>query len=132
MSKPTKEDASLLLQIYAVSKADEEYKKATRWIFEEFNEKSFDDFKNKYPMGSEGYRNFMSFAGYGELVGILVNKELLNEDLVFDMWGHMFWEKVEPIVKGLRIALEMPRLFENYEVCAKKYPMWAEKNPPKV
>lgn len=132
MPKPTKEDAALLLQLMAVSAADEENKKATRWIFEELNEKNYDDFKTKYPMGSEGYRNFMTHAGNGELVGVLINKDLLSEDLVFDLYGSMLWEKVEPIVHGMRKDRNMPRLFENYEVCAKKYPMWAEKNPPKV
>lgn len=106
--------------------------RATRWIFEEFDEKSYDDFKEKYPRGVEGYRNFMSFAGYGELIGTFINKELLSVDLVFDLWGSLYWEKVEPIAQGLRKDLEMHRLFENYEVCAKKFPMWAEKKPPKV
>jgi len=132
MSKPTKDDASLLLQLIAMTNADEEYRKALRWINEEFHEKNYDDFKAKYPKGSEGYRNFMTLAFYGELTGTLINKELLSEDLVFDLMGSLFWEKVEPIAHGIRKDLEMPRLFENYEVCAKKYPMWAEKNPPKV
>jgi len=129
MSKPTKEDASLLLQLMTVLKAD---KDALDWFVEEFDEKNYDDFKAKYPKGSEGYRNFMIFAGNGELIGTLVNKELLSEDLIFDLWGSLLWEKVEPIAHGMRKDLEMPRLFENFEVCAKKYPMWAEKNPPKV
>jgi len=132
MSKPTKDDASLLLQLMAVMAADEDNKKASNWIFEKFNEKNYDDFKAKYPMGSEGYRNFMTFASNGELLGTLVNKELLSEDLVFDLYGSMLWEKIEPIVHGMRKDLEMPRLYENFEVCAKKYPMWTEKNPPKV
>ena len=132
MSKPTKEDAALLLQFMAVMAANEENQKATNWIWVDFHEKNYDDFKTKYPMGSEGYKNFMRFARNGELIGMLVNKELLNEDLVFDLYGSMLWEKVEPIVHGMRKEINMPRLFENYEVCAKKYPLWAEKNPPKV
>ena len=74
----------------------------------------------------------MTNARNGELIGVLVNKELLSEDLIFDLYGSMVWEKVEPIVYGMRKEINMPRLFENYEVCAKKYQSWAEKNPPKV
>ena len=132
MSKPTKEDAALLLQLMAVWAADEENKKAYLWVYVEFDEKNYDDFKTKYPMGSEGYRNIMTLASNGELVGVLVNKDLLSEDLVFDLFGSMLWEKVEPIVLGMRKDANMPRLYENYEVFAKKYQMWAEKNPPKV
>ncbi len=129
MSKPTKDDASLLLQLITVLQADRD---ALRWFIEKFDEKNYDDFKTKYPKGSEGYRNFMIVAGNSELIGTLVNKELLSEDLIFDLWGDILWEKAEPIAHGIRKDSERPRLFENFEVCAKKYPMWAEKNPPKV
>jgi hypothetical protein len=63
---------------------------------------------------------------------VLVNKDLLSEDLVYDLFGDMLWEKVELIVHGLRKDANRPRLFENYEVFGKKYQNWAEKNPPKV
>jgi hypothetical protein len=130
--KPTKEDASLFLQILAIMNADEDYQEAMRWFTEEVNETNYDDFKTKYPMGSEGYRNFMTLGSYAELIGTLINKEILSEDLIFDLYGSLFWEKAGPFVHGIRNDLKMPRLFENYEVCAKKYPEWAEKNPPKV
>lgn len=132
MSKPTKEDAALLLQLLAVWGADEENKKAYFWVYFELDEKNYDDFKTKYPMGSEGYRNIMIHASNGEQLGVLVNKDLLSEDLVYDLLGDLLWEKVELIVHGLRKEVNRPRLFENYEVFAKKYQNWAEKNPPKV
>ena len=132
MSKPTKEDAALLLQLMAVWGADEENKKAYIWVYFELDVKNYDDFKTKYPMGSEGYRNIMTHASSGEQLGVLVNKDLLSEDLVYDLFGDMLWEKVELIVHGLRKDANRPRLFENYEVFGKKYQMWAEKNPPKV
>ncbi len=132
MSKPTKEDAALLLQLMAVTIAKEENKKAMLWVYFEFHEKNYDNFKTKYPMGSEGFNNIMTVANDGELVGVLVNNELLSEDLVFDLYGSLLWEKLEPIIQGMRKDANKPRLFENYEVCAKKYQIWEEKNPPKV
>ncbi len=132
MSKPTKEDATLLLQLMAVMAANDENNKAMLWVFYEFHEKNYDDFKTKYPMGSDGFNNIMTLANNGELVGVLINNELLSEDLIFDLYGSMLWEKVEPILHGMRKDANMPRMFENYEVWAKKYQIWAEKNPPKV
>jgi hypothetical protein len=132
MSKATREDAILFLKIMAIANADEDYKRATRWFIDELNVKNYDEFKVKYPTGSYGYKNFQSFATYGELIGTLVNKELLSEDLIFDLYGNMFWDKVEPIAHGMRKDLGMARLYENYEVCARKYPAWAENNPPKI
>jgi len=132
MSKPTKEDAALLLQLLSVFAANEKNNIATNWVFEKLHEKDYDEFKTKYPMGSEGYKNLARFASNGELIGTLVNQDLLSEDLVFDLWGAMLWERVEPILLGMRKEANMPRMHENYEVCAKKYKAWAEKNPPKV
>ncbi len=132
MSKPTKADAELLLQIFAIMRTDEDSRNAMFWVLEELEKQSYDEFKAKNPMGSEGYRNFMIHAMYWEVIGTLVNKELLSEDLVFDMFGSGFWEKVEPIAQGMRKDWKWPRLWENFEVFAKKYPKWAEKNPPKV
>lgn len=132
MSKPTKDDAKIFLKIMEIATADENYRKATRWVFEELNIKDYDEFKAQHPRGSEGYRNFQSFATYGELIGTLINRELLSEDLIFDLYGDMFWDKIGPIAQGMRKDFGMARLYENYEVCAKKYLVWAKKNPPKV
>ena len=132
MSNPTKEDAALLLQLMSYFAANEKNSIATNWVYEKFKEKSYDDFKTKYPPESEGYRNVSRVASNGELIGVLVNKDLLSEDLVFDLMGAMLWEKLEPILLGIRKEANMPRLYENYEVCAKKYQKWVEKNPPKV
>ncbi|MHA1933064.1 MAG: DUF4760 domain-containing protein [Promethearchaeota archaeon] len=132
MTKPTKEDGSLLLQLHGIAVADEDYQKAINWFFFEMNETNYDDYSKKNPMGSEGYKNFMKIGNYSELVGTLVNREVLSEDLLFELWGDMMWDKAKPIVYGLRKDLAMPRFLENFEVCAKKYPKWAENNPPKV
>ncbi|MHA2037377.1 MAG: DUF4760 domain-containing protein [Promethearchaeota archaeon] len=132
MAKPTKEDASLIVKIFAVATGDERYRNATNWFAFEMNETNYDDYIKKYPLGSEGYRNFMRIGNYAELLGTLVNRDVLSEDLLFEMWGDMMWDKAKPIVYGLRKDLDMPRFLENYEVCALKYPKWAENNPPKV
>jgi len=132
MSKPTKDDADLLLKIMAMATADKDYNKATDWFFRDFGNMGYDDFKKKYPRGSPGYKNIMVYCSYGELLGVFVNKDLLSEDLVFDMWGSMNWERVESVIHGLRKDIEMPRFMENFEILAKKYKGWAEANPPKV
>lgn len=132
MGKPTKEDAALLIQIFGIESADEDYKKAVNWFLAEMNETNYDDYKAKNPIGSEGYKYFMRLCHYWELIGTLVNRDVLNEDLVFDMHGDMLWDKAEPIVYGMRKDLDFPRFLENYEVLAKKYPKWAENNPIKI
>jgi len=128
LPKPTKADAEMFLKIWDMFR-DEDLKKAMWWLQEEPAVKSYEEFKKKYPMGSEGYRNFMTVGMVFEMVGVLVYYGVLNEDLVFDFFSFM-WNKAEPIVKGMQ--KEMGRtLFENYEWLVKKKAEWSKKRPPK-
>ena len=131
LSKPTKADAELFLRFYSIMRSDEDFKKAMSWFYEELDKKSYRAFKKRYPMGSEGYRNFIVFANYCEVLGALVNNGLLSQDLAFDMFV-VPWEKAEPIVHGIRKDMKAVRLFENFEVLAKKQSEWEKKHPPKV
>ncbi len=132
MSKPSKEDATLFVQIVDSIIKHKDIWDSMNWFYFKFNVKSYDDFKEKYPMGSEGFMKFFYYGSAFELIGIMVNKGILNEDLFFELWGEMGWNKYEPIIKGLRKDLNMPRLGENFEVMIKKYPEWEKRNPPKL
>jgi len=131
MSKPTRADAELSLRLFAIMRSDEDFKKAMWWFYEELDAKSYRAFKKKYPMGTEGYRNFIVFANYCEVLGALVNNGLLSQDLAFDMFV-VPWEKAESIVHGIRKNMKIPRLYEHFEVLAKKFPEWEKKHPPRV
>ena len=132
MSKPTKEDASLFLQIFSIMKNDEVYQKAVLWSLTEFKVKDYEEFKKKYPIGSDGYKYMFNMLEYAEVVGILINNDVLSEDLIYDSYGDMYWEKVKDIVHGMRKDWGRPRLYENYEIIAKKYSNWAESHPAKL
>ena len=132
MSKPTKEDAQLFIQILGIIIQTQKIGDAMNWVASEINEKTFKEFREKYPIGSEGCKKFSTFTAFFEAIGILVNRGLLSEDLIYDAWGDLFWKTTEAIVHGRREELQVPRLYENYEVMAKGYSEWAEKNPPKL
>ena len=99
MPKPTKADASMLLQFFGTMRLDEDAKKAMFWLWETPAVKTYKEFKEKYPIGSEGYRNFVTVGMYFETLGVLVYHKLLHEDLVFDAFA-LLWDKVEVVVKG--------------------------------
>ena len=132
MSKPTKEDAQLFIQILGIITQNKELGDAMNWVALELNTKTYEEFKEKHPIGSDGYKKFIAFTAITETIGILVNRGLLSEDLIYDAWGDLFWKKTEVIVHGMREEMQIPRLNENYEVMAKGYPEWAERNPPKL
>jgi len=133
LSKPTKEDAELLLRCFETMRSDEDFKKARWWFFDKFTEKNYRAFKKRYPRGSQAYRYFMDFVAYWELLSTLVLHGVLSEDLVFDMFPFQFlWMRAEPVVLGMREDMKTPRLFENFEVLGKKVVEWEKTHPPKV
>ena len=132
MSDPTREDAQLLIQILGIITQNKELGDAINWVAYELNAKTYEEFKEKHPMGSDELKKFNNFLAIFEFIGVLVNRNLLSVDLIYDAWGDLFWKKTEAIVHGMRKELQMPRFSENFEVMAKGYPQWAERNPPKI
>ena len=131
MAKPTKLDASLLLQFFGTMRLDEDAKKAMFWFWETPAFKTYKEFQQKFPVGSEGYRNFATVAMYFETLGVLVYHKLLHEDLPFDAFA-LLWDKAEVVVKGMQKEYKSPRLFENYEWLAKRLQEWHKTHPPKM
>ena len=130
MPKPTKADAGLLLQFFDTMRVDDDAKKAMFWLWEMPPVKSYKEFIQKYPAGSEGYKYFMTMGMYYETLGVLVYYKLLHEDLAFDAFALM-WNKAEPVVKDMQKEFKWPKLFENYEWLAKRASEWDKKHPPK-
>jgi hypothetical protein len=56
---------------------------------------------------------------FGEAVGTLVKRRLLDRELATDLWWiEGMWARVGPCVVKLRERLGEPRLYENFEALA--------------
>ena len=125
MTNPNQKDAELLIRLWEMSR---KRRKTWTWVWE-LEKQSYEDFIKENPIGSDGWNHFISFAGYFELVGILVKYGTINEDMVLDYYGTS-WSKLGPLVKGFRKERESPRIFENYEYLAKRKAEWLKEHPP--
>ena len=105
----THEDAMLLMQILqwgAMSRLEE----ATNTVFAN----GFDAASAK--QSDDGVRAVLTF---GEILGTFVKNNVLNKDLVLDMWAvELLWSRVGPAAKRAREQYNEPRLFENFEALA--------------
>ena len=126
MSEPTQKDAELLIRLWENGNHPER-RKAWYWAME-LEEQSYEEFIKENPIGSDGWDNFISIAGYFEMVGVLVKYGTINEDMVLDLHS-LVWDKLGPLVKGFQKERESPRYFENYEYLAKKKTEWAKTHP---
>jgi hypothetical protein len=135
-TRPSTEDAKLLLELIKLNMSDER-RKAYEWFFMEFAPKKVTDYveyKRLYPHGSDGARYVGEIMGWHELVGGLVEHGQLSEDLLFDVAApvRFFWDPLRPIVYGSRGEMKEPRIGENFELLAERYEKWIKNHPPKI
>lgn len=128
MSKPTQKDAELLISL-AKWGQNSEMMESWNYFFELEEEPNYENFIKENPLGSDGWKHFISIAGFFELVGVLVNYGMINEDIILDYY-YTAWDKLGPIVKGFQKDRESPRWFEHYEHLAKRKAEWLKEHPP--
>lgn len=123
--KPTKDDAEVYLMLMEATH-DPRRDEAMRWFMTEFKAKDYNEFKAKYPPGSDGYGHIGRVLGQFEAAGAFVSHGILNEDLYFDMSGIGFvWPRLEKIVAGMQKETG-PALWENAVWLAERQKQWAK------
>ena len=119
MAKPTHQDATLMLQLLQVSAAMG-LSEATGWIWSDEFIPEFAEFVEKYPPGTEGYRNATKVCNWFETLGTLYKHGLFNEELLFDWLAvDLMWERLKGFALAVRQHHDEPRMYENFEAMAK-------------
>jgi len=81
--------------------------------------KDFDDFVKKYgaPVSREPVSvSILVICNFFEHLGVLVKNKLVDAHLVFQLFAIAhFWEKVKPVVEGMRKEFHEPALYEWFE-----------------
>jgi hypothetical protein len=132
MVKPTRADAEILLKLVELQQS-ERMIKAQNWFWSEFSEKDFEEFQKEYPSGSEGDNYCMAISSFWETVGVLLHYKLINEDLLFDRFMvEPYWERLQPVIYGMREAYKEPDISENFEWLAKRAAKWRKTHKRKV
>lgn len=119
MTKPTYQDATLLVQLAQWSSASGA-QAATGWLWSDQFIPDFAEFVEKYPPGSDEFSKVSIVCGWFETVGTLYKQGLLNEELLFDWLAvYLMWDRLKGLALGWREQTGEPRLYENFEALAK-------------
>ena len=119
MSKPTQDDANIMLQLLRWGAA-EKVQEAMNWIWSDSFIEDYDEFVNKYPPGSDEYGKATKVCGWFESIGTLYKQGLLNGELLFDWIAvKLPWSRLEKFAHGVRKKSGEPRLYENSESMTK-------------
>jgi hypothetical protein len=83
--------------------------------------KDYGDFVERYGSifsGKPEANAVMMACNYADGIGMLLKRKLVDIDIVVDAFGEsgaMTWERVKPLVEGLRKQYKIPRAFEFFE-----------------
>ena len=126
MSKPTPQDADLILRLYELRR-DPEMRRARSFMISEFNAATWEEIRPHYLTGNELDRHFRMATSYWEMVAAFVNRGLIDEDLFFDTHGEdiVVWNKVKGLVQEARKHIR-PTWLWNLERMARRHLAWRE------
>jgi hypothetical protein len=130
---PDHHDAELLLRLYDLRR-EAKLRQAREWFENEFQAKTLEDFRLRWPMGCQENAFFRMVVSYWEMVASIVNHGLIQEEFFFENTGEFWavWEKIEHLVPALRENRKNPLVWSNLEMLAGKYEKWMAKRAPEA
>jgi hypothetical protein len=130
-TKPTHEQAQLHLQVYDLRR-EARLRQARDWFFKNYIVETVEQSMKLAAPGTEAGAFAMMVLSYWEQACALLNYDLLHEDLFFETSGEFFgvWERVKPIIPGLRKLWVSDQAFANLEKAANRFEAWSEKRQP--
>ena len=113
MRKATAADAELLIRLYELRR-DPELRRARQWFLTDFSAQSWTEIKLRYLTHSDEARHFRMTTSYWEMVGSLVNRGVLHEELFFDHTGEdiVSWERCKPWIAEARADIRPTYLYQ--------------------
>ena len=115
-----KRQTDLVMKLYSELGSKEYIEAYPKFFLLEF--KDFEDFQDKYPREkftpSEAGTAYNMYCYFFEKVGLLLHRKLIDIELVDDLFSIAIkgcWEKVRPIVEGIRKEHNIPQYWEWFE-----------------
>ena len=106
-------DAELLMCLYEIRR-DPELRRARQWFLTEFKATEWSEIKAGYLKFADEDRWFRMTTSYWEMVGSMVNREVLHPELFFDHTGEdiVSWERCKPWIAGARADIRPSYLIQ--------------------
>ena len=124
MGIPTHEDARLIVELFRL-RLEPFMQESEHWFATDFKPGSWEQLKARYPRTSREWRMLTTVLGYWEMLGALVDHNLLSEDLVFDAIESIdvTWDNVTDWLTDARLEMGSD-LWENVEMLATHQRRW--------
>ena len=121
-TQATYEDANLILRLYEMRR-EEKLREARAWFAQSFAPNSLEESMQIAPPGSKENAYLRMLASYWEMACSFVTAGVLNQELFFESSGELLavYERMRPVLPGLRQMFKNPKAFHNLETVANAY-----------
>jgi hypothetical protein len=131
MGDVTHEQVNLMLKLYD-ARREPLLREAREWYLSKFKPQSPEDMARLCPPGSKESAYMRMVVSYWQMVAGIVNRGLIDEAFFFENSGEQWfvWERLKPVVGGMRARTKNPEQFGQLEEHAKRFEAWREKRAP--
>lgn len=112
----TTPDAELILHLYELRR-ETVLRQAREWFTQKFNPKSYEEYKDLCPPGTDNNRFFRMVTTYWEMACSFVTHGAVDKELFLDNCGEalVVWRKVGPWAADLRADRKNPNWLRHLE-----------------
>lgn len=116
MSRPTYDDANLILQLYEMRR-EPRLREARQWFTASFRPKAWEDLATLVPPGSAENASYRMVITYWDMAASFIVSGVLNKELFFQSGRELLvvFERMRPVLPGMREAYSDPSYLSNLE-----------------
>jgi len=115
-------DLEISMKLFELAETDR-LRKAFRWIEKDFQFESLEKYKAEFENTLETSEYLYQIEAFFEEVGFLVNKKLVDIDVIVDRLGGLIisnWKKLQPWIVAIRNERDDKTFGEHFEILYKK------------
>lgn len=116
ISRPTYDDANLILRLYEMRR-DDRMREARAWFTAHFRPKKWEELATLVAPGSAENASYRMVISYWDMVASFVVSGVLNKELFFHSGRELLvvFERMKPVLPGIRQAYHDPTYLANLE-----------------
>lgn len=132
-SKPTYDDANLILRLYEMRR-ETRMRQARGWFVAQCKFKTYDELLKLTPGGSEENASYRMVITYWDMVASFVTSGVLHRELFFQSGRELLlvWERVRAVIADIRQAQKDPFLYQHLETVGIEYGKYYQTRSPEA
>ncbi len=131
ISRPTYDDANLILRLYEMRREDR-MREARAWFTAHFRPKKWEELATLVPPGSGENASFRMVISYWDMVASFIVTGVLSKELFFQSGRELLvvFERMRVVLPGIRAAYQDPTYMANLERVGVEYADYMKAQSP--